>query len=327
MTLRCTEKQMKLLLDHVDSPYIRGIGLLYLRFVGDPNTILQWIEPYLSDDERITATATSKKSNAPRRHRQQNETVGGFARRLFSSSERDYYGTALPRLPTKVEREIQVKIVFADQIEQRAKKHILNYKTMNYFQTLGNRIMALYGDDDNPIQWYEGVVDRVVTRDEESSLQLKIPKFVVTFPEYGNTETVSLGEMEMRGASLESVRKEQSSARDGKYNNTTTQREKGYSNRDGRSNYNQRHYSKNDSRYKTNHGEKDYHQKEHRERTNVMDRGNQSVARRSPSSSSSHTARTPATADPSLNSARGKRSANDYIAHEEKKRKLMAKYG
>ena len=106
---------MKLLLDHVDSPYIRGIGLLYLRFVGDPNTILQWIEPYLSDDERITVTATSKKSNAPRRHRQQNETVGGFARRLFSSSERDYYGTALPRLPTKVEREIQVKIVFADR--------------------------------------------------------------------------------------------------------------------------------------------------------------------------------------------------------------------
>ena len=55
------------------------------------------------------------------------------------------------------------------------------------------------------ITWYEGVVDRVVIRDEGSSWQLATPKFVVTFTEYGNTETVTLGETEMRGAALDSV--------------------------------------------------------------------------------------------------------------------------
>lgn len=205
---------MKLLLDHVDSPYIRGIGFLYLRFAGDPKAIWGWIEPYLYDDEPITVTATSSKNKAPQQGRQQeNETVGAFVRRLFSS-ELDFYGTILPRLPIRVERDLQVKLLFAEKIEERAKKHLSDRKTMDYFNTLGSRVMALYGDDENPITWYEGVVDRVVLRDEESSRELKIPKFLVTFPEYGNTETVTLGEMEMMGVALDADNAKKGSSRD-----------------------------------------------------------------------------------------------------------------
>jgi len=64
LTLRCSEKQMKLLLDHVDSPYIRGIGFLYLRFAGEPTAMWKWIEPYLYDDEPIAVAATSSKNKA-----------------------------------------------------------------------------------------------------------------------------------------------------------------------------------------------------------------------------------------------------------------------
>ena len=161
LTLRCSEKQMKLLLDHVDSPYIRGIGFLYLRYAGHPKKIWGWVEPYLYDDEPITVAATSNKNRSQHGRQQQNETIGDFVRRLFSS-ERDYYGTMLPRLPIQVERELQVKLLFAEKIQDRAKKHLLNRKTMDYFKTLGSRVMALYGDDENQITWYEGVVDRVV---------------------------------------------------------------------------------------------------------------------------------------------------------------------
>jgi len=206
LTLRCSEKQMKLLLDHVDSPYIRGIGFLYLRYAGDPKSMWGWIQPYLYDNESITVAATSSKKKAQQRGRQQRDvTVGDFVRRLFSS-ELDFYGTLLPRLPIQVERDLQVKLLFAEKIEERAKKHACNRKTMDYFKTLGSRVMALYGDDENPITWYEGVVDRVILRDEESR-ELKIPKFVVTFPEYGNTETVTLGEMEVLGIVLDSNNK------------------------------------------------------------------------------------------------------------------------
>ena len=190
-TLRCTEKQMKLLLDHADSPYIRGIGFLYLRYVCDPKVVWDWIEPYLYDEEPIKASAQSSKQSTSE------ETVGSYVRRIFT--DRNYSGTMLPRLPIQIEREIQVKLLQAEKIEDRAQKHTSNPQTMRHFERLGSKVMALYGDDDNPIQWYDAVVDRVLHTDEVSGLPLKRKRFIVTFPEYGNTETVTLGELEMPG--------------------------------------------------------------------------------------------------------------------------------
>jgi pre-mRNA-splicing factor 38B len=184
LTLRMTEHQMKLTLDHVDSPFIRGIGFLYLRFAGPIDELWKWIEPYVYDQEDIQVTVG---------HGSRPQTVGDFVRHLFSS--REYFGTPLPRLPLPIERDLKVKLLAADKVAARAKQ---NYEQhMQYFSGLGNRVMALYGDEDNPITWYEGVVDRVLTRDEATGHDLKHPKYVVTFPEYGNTETVLLGEMDI----------------------------------------------------------------------------------------------------------------------------------
>ncbi|KAG7370578.1 PRP38 family protein [Nitzschia inconspicua] len=222
MTLRCTTHQMKMLLDHPDSPYIRAIGFLYLRFVGDPKDVYQWIEPYLYDEEPIAVTVNAQKKQKGSQYQQQQqshpsygrgrssasshsepETIGEYVRKLFS--EREYYGTMLPRLPVHIERDIQVKLLLAEKIQRRAQKHLADRDTMNEFQRIGAIVMALYGDDENPVTWYEAVVDRVVTRNEETGQALKVPKFIVTFPEYGNTETVLLGEMERRGVPLEPV--------------------------------------------------------------------------------------------------------------------------
>lgn len=183
---------MKLLLDHPDSPYIRGIGFLYLRYAGDPKCLWQWIEPYLFDEEEMQVAAGSAKHASLA-----SQTMGDFVRQIFT--KRDYYGTILPRLPSQMEREIQVKLLQAEKIEERAQKHASNFKSMDHFKRLGSKVMALYGDEENPIQWYEAVVDRVITVNPDTSQPLKNPKFVVTFPEYGNTETVSLGELEMPG--------------------------------------------------------------------------------------------------------------------------------
>jgi len=95
--------------------------------------------------------------------------------------------------------EIKVKLLEEEQIEMRAVGHERNKKTMDYFQKVGSSVRALYGDDENDVTWYDAVVDRVIWRDDETGSQFTRPKFVVTFPEYGNTETVSLGEMDMPG--------------------------------------------------------------------------------------------------------------------------------
>ena len=186
LALRMTDHQMDLTLKHADSPYIRAIGFLYLRYAGTPEQIINWIQPYLYDDEPLVVEAG---------HGAPSTTIGQFVRDLFRS--RDFHGTPLPRFPNEVERAIQVLLLQAEKVSERALLHAKNAQRMSYFQALGNEVMALYGDDENPITWYKAVIDRVITRDDVTGASLVHPKFVVTFPEYGNTETVLLGELDM----------------------------------------------------------------------------------------------------------------------------------
>lgn len=196
-----TAHQMELTLKHVDSPYIRGIGFLYLRYTGPPDEIWKWIQPYIHDEDGIKVEQSGRPT-----------TVGEFVRRLFSG--RDFCGTTLPRLPILVERDLQVKILQADKAAERAAFHFKNSARMAYFQTIGNKVMALYGDDENPIQWYKAEIDRIVTRDEETGAHLKYPRFVVSFPEYGNVETVVLGELDVLDGDWRNDRLVQSSGRE-----------------------------------------------------------------------------------------------------------------
>ncbi|KAL7555140.1 hypothetical protein ACHAWF_018775 [Thalassiosira exigua] len=186
-TLRCTEKQMSLMLDHVDSPFIRCVGFLYLRYAADPSTLWSWFEPYLHDEESVQI-----------RQGKADTTVGKYATSLLSDLE--YHGTRLPRLPLAIERQFKVKLLQAERVEERARKHLENKAALEYFQKVGARIQALYGDEDNPVTWYDAVVDRVILRNRDSGEMLTRPKFQVTFPEYGNTEIVTLGEVDLPGS-------------------------------------------------------------------------------------------------------------------------------
>jgi pre-mRNA-splicing factor 38B len=354
MTLRCTTNQLELQLDHPDSPYIRAIGFLYLRFVGEPQSIYQWIEPYLYDEEPIHITANSQKKShhaqqlSYRRGKQGGqsdpETIGDFVRKLFS--KREYYGVMLPRLPIHIERDIQVKLLLAEKNQRRAQKHLADKETLSQFQRVGAQVMALYGDEENPIQWYEAVVDRVITRNEETSRPLKVPKFVVTFPEYGNTETVTLGDLERRGVPLDPVSASTPSSSVDSFEDGDRRHgdSRGYGDRTsfggGRSDL--------------------YDEVRKREQQRVTAKGKNAIARRpqsakaslaAPTTSSSHrsdygfndrrsptgrvaeeTKISPASPAAALSSAAAplpdrKRSAEEIAAIQEKKRKLMAKYG
>mmetsp|Transcript_1571 Transcript_1571/g.3772 ORF Transcript_1571/g.3772 Transcript_1571/m.3772 type:complete len:353 (-) Transcript_1571:1488-2546(-) len=178
---------MHLMLEHVDSPYIRCIGFLYLRYAAEPSTLWTWFEPYLHDDEPVQV-----------RQGRADTTVGEFVRSLLE--DMDYHGTRLPRLPLTIERQVKVKLLQSERIEERAKQHMENKAAMEYFQKIGARVQALYGDADNPVTWYDAVVDRAILRDLESGELLERPKFYVTFPEYGNTEIVTLGEVDLPGS-------------------------------------------------------------------------------------------------------------------------------
>ncbi|XP_065093105.1 pre-mRNA-splicing factor 38B-like isoform X2 [Ochlerotatus camptorhynchus] len=56
-TLRLTRKQVNGLLTHGDSPYIRALGFMYLRFTQPPGDLYDWYESYLLDEEEIDVKA------------------------------------------------------------------------------------------------------------------------------------------------------------------------------------------------------------------------------------------------------------------------------
>lgn len=61
-TLRLTRKQVTGLLNHSDSPYIRGLGFMYIRYTQPPADLWDWFEPYLDDEEVSVVTTTSPAS-------------------------------------------------------------------------------------------------------------------------------------------------------------------------------------------------------------------------------------------------------------------------
>lgn len=92
-TMKLTVKQMHGILKHPDSPYIRAIGFLYLRYAGDPKTLWNWFEPYIKDEEEFSPGSDGRMT-----------TMGVYVRDLLLGQY--YFDTLLPRIPVPVLRQI-----------------------------------------------------------------------------------------------------------------------------------------------------------------------------------------------------------------------------
>lgn len=93
-TLKLTRKQVNGLLNHCDSPYIRGLGFMYIRFTQPPQDFLEWYEPYLEDEEEIDVKAGGGKIM----------TIGEMVKAFMLKLE--WFDTRFPRIPVNVQKEI-----------------------------------------------------------------------------------------------------------------------------------------------------------------------------------------------------------------------------
>ena len=94
-TLRLTRKQLNGLLRHKDSPFIRAIGFLYLRYTQPPDSLWSWCEKFLTDDELFEPSAGGG----------QPMSIGGMCRHILVKL--DWYGTLFPRIPVPVQKKIK----------------------------------------------------------------------------------------------------------------------------------------------------------------------------------------------------------------------------
>ncbi|CAL8127343.1 unnamed protein product [Orchesella dallaii] len=97
-TMRLTRKQVYGLLNHSDSPFIRGIGFLYVRFTQPPPDFWDWFEAYIEDTEEIDVRAGGG----------QIMTIGEMVRLFLTRL--DWFTSLFPRIPVPIQIAIDKKL-------------------------------------------------------------------------------------------------------------------------------------------------------------------------------------------------------------------------
>ena len=96
-TLTPTVHHIHTLLTHTDSPYIRAVGFLYLRYAGNPRSLWGWCERYVEDGEEFAPSPGGRVV-----------TIGAFVRDLLLSHF--YFETLFPRMPKPVADEVEARL-------------------------------------------------------------------------------------------------------------------------------------------------------------------------------------------------------------------------
>jgi len=104
----------------------------------------------------------------------------------------------LPRIPVPTQRLFKVSLLQASQNHSR---QLRNMESNLHLLYPGAQIRALYEDEENPLTWYEAVVEAEEIRVNEWDVR----KYTVTFPEYGNREIVAIGEIEVGAGTVEEL--------------------------------------------------------------------------------------------------------------------------
>jgi len=140
-TMRLTERQVRGLLDHVDSPYIRCTGFLYLRYVHPPERLWRWYEPYFLDDEEFVPGFDGTRKT----------TIGEYVEGLVTGER--YFSTVLPRLPVRIQNQYGSQLM---ALEQHRKRKRRNKENIEKFVT-GTPVSACSNGD-----WLDGEVVEIV---------------------------------------------------------------------------------------------------------------------------------------------------------------------
>lgn len=169
--LRLTTKQLMMLINHRDSPYIRAIGFLYIRYTIEPKQHWGWFRDYTEDPEEFSP---SSGFNAP------TTTMGEFVLRLIK--DQNYYSTQLPRIPVPVQRDLDVKVAMVAEDKLRDKFH---RKHMHLFAPKA-RAKARYSEDE---EWYDATLVEPVSDAQD--------RWIVKYDEYDETEERSIGQLDL----------------------------------------------------------------------------------------------------------------------------------
>lgn len=99
LTLRPTRKQLMTMIKYKEAPFIRAIGLLYVRYTQPPDQLWTWFSKFLSDPEEFCPASVPGPSSAGR-----SITIGHMCRQMLT--KQDWFSALFPRIPVPIQKEI-----------------------------------------------------------------------------------------------------------------------------------------------------------------------------------------------------------------------------
>jgi pre-mRNA-splicing factor 38B len=100
-TMKLSATQINTLINHPDSPYIRIVGFLYLRYCCKPEKLWGWYEQYMDDEEEFYMQGEKYGEG-------DKVKFGPWLRLLLT--EMDYHETRLPRIAIPIQNQISAHL-------------------------------------------------------------------------------------------------------------------------------------------------------------------------------------------------------------------------
>lgn len=128
--LRVSKKEMNEMLIHPDSPYIIGVGLLYLRYTCDPELLWDYFKVVMNNETEIKCEQRNKKY----------QTISEYAISLLRSSQSQF-----PRIPARIEDIIYSKLEIETEKRDRKRRHLAKGNDRHFIR--GTEIIGMYEDE------------------------------------------------------------------------------------------------------------------------------------------------------------------------------------
>ena len=97
-------------MNHADSPYIRALGFMYVRYTQNPQDLYSWYADYLDDEEEIDVRAGGGMMMK----------IGQMLRHWLIRLE--WFDTLFPRIPVPIQKEIMdaLREQYGNRVESAA---------------------------------------------------------------------------------------------------------------------------------------------------------------------------------------------------------------
>lgn len=111
-TMGIDSRQLRLLVENAENPYVRCCGFLFVRFGLPHDQLWPWLGEYVLDEEELRPAKDSEMFT----------TIGDFVEGLLSQDK--YYSAVLPRLPMSTKRLLEAKLAPVAQNRKRTKANL-----------------------------------------------------------------------------------------------------------------------------------------------------------------------------------------------------------